>query len=317
MKIKVSVIIPVYNCQKYLDRCVLSLINQSLSEIELIFVNDCSTDNSLNILKKYKNNYQNNKIIIIDSKENLGVGGARNKGIDIAEGEYIGFVDSDDDVSPKMFEEMYKIAERADYDMVDCGLYYEKEHRDVITTYKEALGKLDTEKRKLLIKSSGYVWSKIIKTDILKKNNIRFREKTAFEDCDFIPAVILYCTKICATNMTLYNYRENTESITHSKNKKIYIEQKINGIKALFDEFEDLGVYNEYKDIIDYRAYCVYDNILKVLSKDNDKNNNILLKKLSVFFSKFLKNYDNNKYIDAIDKDDRNLVEENDRKYLL
>ena len=103
-KIKVSVCIPVYNMEKYIEDCIKSLVNQTLKEIELIFVNDGSTDNSLNILNEYKKQYPD--IIKVISQENKGLGGARNKGLELASGEYIGFVDADDFVEPNMYERL-------------------------------------------------------------------------------------------------------------------------------------------------------------------------------------------------------------------
>ena len=102
---KVSVIIPVYNTEKYLRRCLDSVCNQTLRDIEIICINDCSTDNSLSILEEYAGN--DNRIKLIDFKENKGAAVARNTGIDMAEGKYIGFVDSDDFVDLDFYEKLY------------------------------------------------------------------------------------------------------------------------------------------------------------------------------------------------------------------
>ena len=103
---KISVIIPVYNVEKYLPKCLDSLINQTLSDIEIICINDCSTDNSLEILEEYAS--KDERIKIIDLKENQGAAAARNKGLEIAKGEYLGFVDPDDYVDLNFYEELYK-----------------------------------------------------------------------------------------------------------------------------------------------------------------------------------------------------------------
>ena len=105
---KVSVIIPVYNVEKHLERCLDSVVNQTLKDIEIICVNDASTDNSINILKKYAQ--KDKRINIIDLPENLGAGNARNKALDIAKSEYIGFIDSDDFVDLDFYKKLYSKA---------------------------------------------------------------------------------------------------------------------------------------------------------------------------------------------------------------
>ena len=113
---KVSVIIPVYNVEPYLEKCLDSLINQTLKDIEIICINDCSTDNSLNILEQFKN--KDERIKLINLKENKGAAAARNEGLKIAKGEYLGFVDPDDYVDLNFYEELYKKAKQDDADIV-------------------------------------------------------------------------------------------------------------------------------------------------------------------------------------------------------
>jgi len=105
MKKTVSIIIPVYNAEKYLIECLGNVVNQTLEDIEVILVNDASTDNSLLLMQECQRQYPQ-MVKIIDSKENMGAGGARNLGIEVAEGEYIGFVDSDDIIDIHMYENL-------------------------------------------------------------------------------------------------------------------------------------------------------------------------------------------------------------------
>ena len=134
--IKVSVIVPCYNTAKYLPKCIESLLAQTLKEIELIFVNDCSPDNSIEILREYESKYPG-VIRVIDSPINLRQGGARNLGINAARGEYIGFVDSDDYVMPYMFEKLYNEGIRGDYDTV--GSHYLCVDQDYNETKKKKI----------------------------------------------------------------------------------------------------------------------------------------------------------------------------------
>ena len=119
---KVSVIVPVYNVEEYLERCLDSLVNQTLKDIEIIIVNDGSTDGSKEIIQKYLNKYKN---IVYLEKENGGLSSARNYGIPYAKGEYIGFVDSDDYVELTMYEKMYNKAIEEKSDMVECDFIWE------------------------------------------------------------------------------------------------------------------------------------------------------------------------------------------------
>ncbi len=316
MSIKVSIIVPVYNTESYLTTCLESLVNQSLEEIEIILINDCSTDESLAILEKYKEKYPM-KIIIINLEENKGPGGARNAGINIAQGEYLGFVDSDDDVSQEMFEALYKIATRDNYDMVDCHFYHEAFDRNMKTTSESAFGELNLEKRRELFVHSGYIWSKIIKRNIIVNNNVKFRENVAYEDIDFIRIATFYCKKIYASDMILYNYRKNDNSITSYKSKEIQIYQKMDAMRFLNKKFKELGAYDDYKDEITYLVYKTYVIILEfVIVLEKEEVNLELFKELHDFFFETAEHdYQNNKYILQIDKADRIWAETNNKNY--
>ena len=113
---KVSVIVPVYNVEQYLERSMNCLLNQTLKDIEIICIDDCSTDNSLEILKKYEK--LDSKFKIISLNKNQGAAIARNKGLEIADGEYLGFIDPDDSIDLNFYEELYKKAKEDDFDIV-------------------------------------------------------------------------------------------------------------------------------------------------------------------------------------------------------
>lgn len=315
MKIKVSVIVPVYNTEKYLNKCLNSLVNQSLKEIEIILVNDCSTDNSLTILNDYKNKYPE-KITVINLKENKGPGGARNEGISVANGEYLGFVDSDDDVSVKMFEELYKIAFETDSDIVDCKYYNESLNENILTTDKSALGDLTLEKRRELFIHAGFIFSKIIKRDIIINNNIKFREKVAYEDTDFIRTVIFYCKKISISDLILYYHRYNETSLTNQNDLNIQIYQKIDAVKFLVNKFKNLNAYDDYKEEIIYFIYKTYAVILYNIWSGNETVNLEVFKDLHDFFFELVDcDYHNNKYILNMSKEIRIAAEINNEDY--
>lgn len=316
MKIKVSVIVPVYNTERYLRRCLKSLVGQSLKEMEIILVNDCSTDHSLDIIEEYKREYPE-KISVIDLKENKGPGGARNEGIAIAKGEYIGFTDSDDDVSSCMFEKLYKAADETSSDMVDCKFYHEAFDRVMKTTNESALGELDMEKRREIFIHSGYIWSKIIKREIVIENNIRFRENAAYEDIDFIRTAIFYCRRAAFIDEVLYNYRDNEVSLTSQKTKEMQIYQKMEAMRNLTSKFKTLGAYDDYKAEIIYLVYKTYAVMLNYTTMMEKTEADIdLFKELHDYFTELSDDsYKSNSYIMQMNEDDRLLVDINNENY--
>ncbi len=218
-KIKVSVIVTVYNSEKYLEKCLDSLQKQTLEDMEFIVIDDGSKDKSFEIMKKYR---KKDKRFKIYSKPNEGVGITRNMGQKIAKGEYIGFVDSDDYVSKNYFEELYKTAKKYDADVsVICDYfkfsenYFEKHYTFVRDFIKEE--KYFIDDMSFLFGNLGQQWDKIYKKSFLDKYKIRSYEKRLwFEDVYFSSIVALYASRISFTNKTLYFYRYNPSGITQT-----------------------------------------------------------------------------------------------------
>lgn len=205
---KVSIIIPVYNTEKYLRECLDSVINQSLPDIEIICINDGSSDNSLNILKEYAD--KDTRIIIID-KENAGVSAARNDAIDKANSEYIMFLDSDDYLSPNACEIAYDSVCADNYDVGIFGHYILKGKR--------------LKPKYINGNPANYIniWDKIFKTSFLKNTKIKFPQeiKTA-EDIIFSYTVNSYNPKYIFINELLMTYRDARKgSSTEDKLKQI------------------------------------------------------------------------------------------------
>lgn len=304
MKIKVSIIVPVYNNEKYLRRCLESLVNQTLKDIEIILINDCSTDKSIDILNEYKKKYSE-KITLINLNENKRPGGARNKGIEAAKGEYLGFVDSDDYVEKDMYEQLYNLASSGNYDMVDCGFYNGSAKKNSLTTIEKTWGELDLEKRRHLVAYPGFLWSKIIRRSIIVDNNIKFRENVTFEDIDFLPVVMLYLKRVYATDLVLYYYSNNFESITSNGNENIQVEDKMNALRCLVKKFKEHNAYEDYKEEITFHIYLIYIYMLQyyTLYLDEEAVNYEMYKALQEFFFELVDyDYHDNKYIATLDK---------------
>ena len=218
-EVKVSVIVPVYNATETLLRCAANLINQTLDEIEIIFVDDCSNDGSYELLQQLESMYSY-KVKVIKCEKNSGPGGARNRGLDIAEGKYIGFVDADDYVDVLMYEKLYKKAEEAEYDIVDC-LFVDEEVKSIIQSIpNELTGELDYEKKRKLIAGEGYIWNKLWRKKMLDEHELRFREKAIMEDTDFVILAYALAERIAVVQEALYQHTFNSASVTKVSNEE-------------------------------------------------------------------------------------------------
>ena len=203
--IKVSIIIPVYNASDYLERCLESVIHQTLNEIEIICINDCSTDNSLEIIQKYAKNDQ--RIKVIDCKVNGGESKARNIGLDNAIGEYIAFVDNDDVVDPDFYEKLYDKAKTGDFDISKGQAKLIKYDNSVDINNNDRIEKYGKHY------FASCWWSAIYKKELIDKNNIRLPEGFVLGgDLLFLVNAVIYAKDICITNETFYNHimRENS-----------------------------------------------------------------------------------------------------------
>lgn len=215
MKTKVSVVVPIYNAEKFLKEAIDSLINQTLAEIEIILVDDGSPDNCGRIIDEYANKHSN---IIAVHQENGGLSNARNAGMAKATGEYIGFLDPDDFAEPEMFEKMYYSAKENDSDLVFCG-YKEVFSPSYIENRKIKISRLTGDTFDLAYANvfdglGAYAWNKIYKSSIIKSNGILFPDGvTIVEDTVFLFNFLKYAKSFSVVNEFLYNYIRHPQSI--------------------------------------------------------------------------------------------------------
>ena len=222
---KISIIVPVYNVEKYISRCLDSLVNQTLNDIEIIVVNDGSIDNSQKVIDGYVKKYKNVKSY---TKENGGQGSARNFGLTKSSGEYVGYVDSDDYVELDMYEKLYNKAKENDSDIVICDNYnvYEKKEKNLDI---ERIFFDDNKINAFFGKKA--VWNKIYKKNLLLKNKLKFRSKVWYEDLDFTIKAIISAKNIDYVRQPLYNYLIREGSTMNNSNVKRNLE-----ILDAFDE---------------------------------------------------------------------------------
>lgn len=297
---KVSIIVPVYNAKDTLIKCVGSLINQTLQDIEIILVNDCSTDNSFLIMQLLEEQYPE-KILIINSDINRGAGGARNIGLNYASGEYIGFVDSDDEVAPRMFEKLYYKAKESDYDIVDCGFYQESEDRAIIFTSDELAGILDDNKRSELIASGGYICTKIFKASYWNESNFIFRENAILEDSEIIAYAMATANSIGNVKEVLYLYKDTPGSSSKTPNPLKYATNCYNAMQAIYTTLSPLDNYKELQEATEYEMLQMYSLAINILISSIKKDGNTyqldLLKKLQLFRNQYITNGYENRYV--------------------
>ena len=227
-EIKISIIVPVYNTEQYLKRCLDSLVNQTLKEIEIICVNDKSPDNSISILREYENKYPG-KVVVIDSPVNLRQGGARNIGMKISKGSYIGFVDSDDWVNLDMYEKLYNKTSNEKAEIVYCDYQTAMSESGPFTHVHGTISadcesKIEQTKKALLLRPSS-IWSGMYSRDLFIDNNIFFPEKLFYEDNYIIPLLILKAKIIKKVDQPLVNYFIGNVSVTRSFNNKNFFDR--------------------------------------------------------------------------------------------
>ena len=238
--IKISIIVPGYNVEPYIARCLDSLVNQTLKDIEIIVINDGSKDNTQKIVDEYAKKYP--KIIKAFEIENGGLSNARNTGMKYATGEFIGFIDSDDYVKLDMFEKMYSKAKKDNLDIVLSDIIVKSDKGEHVL--KSNLELSDDVVKNYII-SYPMAWTRIIKKDIMK--NFTFKKGIFYEDLHLMPSFVLETTKIGFTNYPSYYYIETPGSIM----KQTSFNEKF---LDLFDVLENnkQKLFKKYPDEVEY-----------------------------------------------------------------
>ena len=264
---KVSVIVPVYNVEPYLDKCLNTLVNQTLKKIEIIIVNDGSKDNSEKIIEKYLKKYPE-KIKYI-KKANGGLSSARNEGLKYASGEYIGFVDSDDYASLNTFNLMYKKAKEKNFDLVVCNLnyVYETKTKMVSAGLDKDLENEDEVKKNIVFLYPA-VWNKLYKKEIL--DSLKFKEGIWYEDVEFNFRVYPRVKSIGYVDKPLIQYVQRESSISKTIDKRLF--NYIDNFNGLIRYYQDNNLYNKYYFELEYSyVRYLYATFIKQLSYTNDK----------------------------------------------
>ncbi|QYR63962.1 glycosyltransferase [Fusobacterium nucleatum] len=288
--IEVSIVVPVYNVEKYLEKCLYSIYALNLSNKEVILVNDGSTDLSIDILNKFKNKYPNETKII--TQKNQGLSEARNTGLKNSRGEYILFIDSDDFIDSKETEIFLNFGIKQKVDILIGN--YKEYYNDNEIKYRDFYKIKETEENEgMFFIENGFinkcfefvVWRNIYRRKFLLENNLFFKKSLLHEDNLFTPIAFFYAKKVRCFNKKFYFYRKNNlGSIMQTKNKKNY-EHMLYTINKLLEFIKIKDIKNEYFNRI---ILGIYINILR---QGEYKNKDILCKirKLKFNFREKLK----------------------------
>lgn len=268
---QVSLIVPVYGVEKYIERCAQSLFNQTLQDIEFIFVNDCTQDNSIVILKKVIADYPERKVTILNHNVNKGLAGARKTGFENAHGKYWICCDSDDWVEPNMCERLLSAAEQNDADIVCCGVIVDTGKQQIKRPYSFREDSVD----KILAphfwgNEYGAIWNKLIRADLYKQNNIQpWDGVNMWEDSCLTVRLRFFSKKTIILDDCLYHYNvSNTNSITYSfKIEKVF--QMVEATKRIESFFIVQKETSKAKNLIDYLKICSKEVLLRFPSRDN------------------------------------------------
>lgn len=238
--VKVSVIVPIYNSEKYLKKCIDSLVNQTLADMEFILINDGSTDSSDSIISEF-----NDSRIRYFKRSNHGIGATRNFGIDHANGEFIGFLDSDDYVESDMYEKMYNKCKNQNLDIVICDHYIEcGNNKDVLKFIDFDVTSLD-DSPNLLLDINLAPWNKIYSKKIFSSDTY-YPVGVKYEDTPWVALMMSRASRIGKLNEPLYHY------IVHDNSQTTVIDERVFDIFKITDLlFKDLGSNDKIKSSVD------------------------------------------------------------------
>ena len=285
--IKVSIIVPFYNVENYIEKCLQSLVNQTLEDVEILLVNDGSQDNSETIAKQFVEKYPN-KIIYLE-KENGGLSDARNYAIPYAKGEYIAFLDSDDYVETNMYEEMYNKAKKEDLDYVECDFLWEYPDRIL-----ESKGKQYSNKKEMFIHTRVVAWNKLIKREIVQDNHLEFPKGYRYEDVEFFYKLLPFIHHYGIVQKPFIHYVQRENSISNVQNTRT--KEIIDVLEHVINYYKTNNLFEEYKEEIEYTyaRYILCSSMLRMVMIEDKKERKEIIqfawKSLNTQFPNWKKN---------------------------
>lgn len=291
--IKISIVVPVYNVEKYIKRCLESLVNQTLEDIEIIVVNDGSTDNSQKIIDQYVSKYPH--LVKSFIKKNGGLSDARNYGLSYCNGEYIGFIDSDDYIDINMYEKMYSKAKDENSDIVVCDYY--KVYNSKMKLVK---AKKYNDKKDMFIDTLAAAWNKIYRREMLMKSNVIFPKGLIYEDTEFFCKLIPYINVASYVSEPFVYYIQRRGSIANTQGEKNAQIFKI--LENIVNYYRENELFEEYYSELEYLYIRIMlgssmERICRI--KDRKTRNELLKKTLELIYETF-PTWKKNSYLNQI-----------------
>ncbi len=266
---EISIIIPAYNTEVYLDACFDSLLKQSFQDFEIVAVNDGSKDNTLQILNNYKEKYPDKFVII--NQENQGPGASRNTGIAAATGRYITFMDSDDYLKPNALEVMHRKAVESGCEVVCCNVDCVYPDKTVIinSNVNFTSHNLSLDEKKRLFSMYPVVWNKLYKREVFSEKGVLFEPGIWYEDVLFLSCLIPNLNSISYVDEALYEYIQRPNSITYTYSQRL---TNINLVlHKTLEYFRSNAIYEDYEDVLEFMyARYMFATYLKRLAKTKD-----------------------------------------------
>ena len=251
MNKKISIIVPAYNVEKYLRRCLDSLVHQTYPYLEILVIDDGSTDGTRGIIEEYVSRFAGK--VFLSAQENAGQAAARNNGISYATGDYIGFVDADDFVSPRMYEYLIQEAEEKDCDLVTCGYYGCDDETGEIQVYQAGCrGEFDQsifENPEILRLNAPYPWNKLYRKELLENAGFAFPEGIIFEDLAAVFPLFLSAKKVGRVHEKLYYYIKGRKGGTMSTFDQRHM-QILDALKIVDEKFIEKGAFEKFQEIL-------------------------------------------------------------------
>ena len=296
--VDVSIIIPVYNTEKYLKKCLESILNQEYQVKEIIVINDGSTDNSKKVVNDFIKKYDN---IIYIEKKNGGQASARNLGLKKAKGNYISFIDSDDYVEKNLYKELSKYMDKS-YDIIIFDYTYIFSNYNRVAKGIICKDNNNVTMKEYLLCTNVSPCNKLFKREYLEKSNFSFPEGIIYEDYASIPILVLNNPKVCYVNKSFYNYVQSDESTMRTDMYKTKYEDIFPATRYLYDKLKNIKeqeeleyhicVHTLYHSALNFYKYKRYDQI----------------DKLSYLIKVLFPNWQKNKYIKTLSKRERALM---------
>lgn len=312
---KLSIIVPVYNmvADNKLEYCLNSLVNQTVKDYEVIAIDDASTDNSFIMLKEYEKKYPN-VIKVLRLEKNHKQGGAKNAGLDICRGEYIGFVDSDDWIMPDMYERLIVAAEKIDADMAACNLTHVFEHTmkvadNVASMDEDMNGELTDEKKKRLIFHSGALVCRVYKRHMFMQPRLRFPEHMFYEDNAIGTELLFRAKKIAYINEPMYFYFQNPQSTVHTISEE-KCDDRLEAMRIMVKLAREGGYLEPFYAELEYKFINLfYQNTLFTYMQGNERKKLSYIKNMGKEMREYFPGFEKNEYyLNKVNREERFLM---------